>query len=100
MQNDIPVKDFSQEEIAFASQAELDKYNNSLVDTTVRLLGDKTVVAEIVQLIAYIRHAVKNNMTKDIIVGVKNTVANVPFTFTVNDTTIPDLVTVDYTQIN
>jgi len=97
---DEPVKDFSQEEIAFASQAELDKYNNSLVDTTVRLLGDKTIVAEVVQLISYIRHAVKNNIEKDIVVHIGNTVANVPFTFSVNEMAIPDLTTVDRMQIN
>lgn len=97
---DEPVKDFSQEEIAFASQADLDKYNNSLVDTNVRLIGDKTIVAEVVQLIAYIRHAIKNNMEKDITVSIGNTVANVPFAFSVNDMAIPDLTTVDRMQIN
>ena len=98
--SDVPVKDFSQEEIAFASQVELDKYNNSLVDTTVRLLGDKTIVAEIVQLLAYIRNALKNNSSKVISVNVNNTVANVPFTFSVNDMAIPDLNAVESIQIN
>jgi len=29
----------------FNTQAELDNYNNNLVETNVRLMGDKTVVA-------------------------------------------------------
>ena len=29
----------------FESQAQLDNYNNNLVETNVRLMGDKTVVA-------------------------------------------------------
>lgn len=32
----------------FQSQAELDVYNNNLVDTNVHLMGDATVVAQVV----------------------------------------------------
>ena len=32
----------------FNSQVDLDNYNNNLVETNVRLVGDKTVVAQVV----------------------------------------------------
>lgn len=32
----------------FKTQAELDAYNNSLVETNVRLVGDKTVIGQVV----------------------------------------------------
>ena len=63
----------------FESQAELDSYNNNLVETNVRLMGDKTVVGQVLQLLSYIRHAVRNNMKTTIEVDIANTVANVPF---------------------
>lgn len=84
----------------FNSQADLDVYNNNLVETNVRLMGDKTVVAQVIQLIAYIRHAVRNNLSTKIEVDIPNTVANVPFMFDANGMEVPDLVTVEKTQIN
>lgn len=84
----------------FNTQAELDAYNNSLVETNVRLVGDKTVIGQVVQLLAYIRHAVRNNMKVKIDVNIANTVANVPFMMDVNGLEVPDLVTVKKTQIN
>jgi len=32
----------------FNSQAELDSYNNNLVDTNIHLMGDSTVIAQVV----------------------------------------------------
>lgn len=84
----------------FNSQAELDNYNNNLVETNVRLVGDKTVVAQVVQLLTYIRHAVRNNMKTKIEVDIANTVANVPFMMDVNGMDVPDLVTVKKVQVN
>ena len=84
----------------FNTQAELDMYNNSLVETNVRLMGDKTVVAQIVQLLAYIRHAVRNNLKSTIQVDIPITVANVPLMMDVNGSEVPDLVTVNKTQVN
>lgn len=81
----------------FNTQAELDAYNNSLVETNVRLVGDKTVIGQVVQLLAYIRHAVRNNMKVKIDVNIANTVANVPFMMDVNGLEVPDLVTVKKT---
>ena len=45
----------------FSSQGELDEYNNNLVETTIKLVGDRTAIAQTVQLLAYIRHAIRNN---------------------------------------
>ena len=84
----------------FESQAQLDNYNNNLVETNVRLMGDKTVVAQVVQLLAYIRHALRNNIKTSIQVNMPVTVANVPFMIDVNGLEVPDLVTVNKTQIN
>ena len=84
----------------FETQADLDNYNNSLVETNVRLVGDKTVVAQVVQLLSYIRHAVRNNLKTSIQVDINNTVANVPFMLDVNGLEVPDLVTVNKVQVN
>ena len=84
----------------FESQADIDNYNNNLVDTNVHLIGDKTVVGQIVQLLSYIRHAVRNNMKTKIEVDIANTVANVSLLMDVNGMQVPDLVTVKKVQIN
>lgn len=81
----------------FESQAELDKYNNNLVDTNVHLMGDATVIGQVVQLLAYIRHALKNNIKGKIEVDIANTVANVDFMMDVNGFQVPDLVFVGKT---
>lgn len=84
----------------FETQADLDNYNNSLVETNVRLVGDKTVVAQVVQLLSYIRHAIRNNAKTKIEVDLPNTVANVPFMMDVNGMEVPDLVTANKVQVN
>ena len=84
----------------FNTQADLDNYNNNLVETNVRLMGDKTVVGQVVQLLSYIRHASRNNLKTTIEVDIANTVANVPFMLDVNGMEVPDLVTVKKVQVN
>lgn len=84
----------------FESQGELDAYNNNLVETNIRLVGDKTAIAQTVQLIAYIRHAIRNNQKQHIYVNISNTVANIPYMMDVNGMEVPDLVTVNNVQIN
>lgn len=84
----------------FESQSDLDAYNNSLVETNIRLVGDKTAIAQTVQLIAYIRHAIRNNQKQNIHVTISNTVANIPYMMDVNGMEVPDLVTVNNVQIN
>lgn len=84
----------------FQSQAELDSYNNNLVDTNIHLMGDSTTIAQVVQLLAYIRHALKNNAKTKIEVDISNTVANIDFMMDVNGMQVPDLVTTNKVQIN
>lgn len=84
----------------FESQAELDNYNNNLVETNVRLMGDRTIVGQVLQLLSYIRHAIRNNMKTTIEVDIANTVANVQFMLDANGREVPDLVTVKKAQIN
>ena len=84
----------------FNTQADLDNYNNNLVETNVRLMGDKTVVGQVVQLLSYIRHAIRNNLKTTIEVDIANTVANVPFMLDANGMEVPDLVTVKKVQVN
>ena len=85
---------------SFNSQADLDTYNNNLVETHVRLMGDKTIVAQTLQLLSYIRHAIRNNMKTSIQVDIPITVANAAFMIDANGVEVPDLVTVEKTQIN
>lgn len=85
---------------SFNSQADLDTYNNNLVETHVRLMGDKTIVAQTLQLLSYIRHAIRNNMKTSIQVDIPITVANAAFMLDANGIEVPDLVTVEKTQIN
>ena len=84
----------------FSSQEELDAYNSNLVETNVHLIGDATVIAQAVQLLAYIRHALKNNLKTKIEVDLPNTAANVEFMMDVNGMQVPDLVTVKKMQVN
>lgn len=86
--------------MAFSSRGELDSHNNNLVETTIRFLGDRTIIAEIVQLLAYIRHGVKNNVVGDMTVTFGGTVANPSLMMDVNGLQVPDLVIQDKIQIN
>ena len=93
-------KDENLNSMQFNTQADLDNYNNNLVETNVRLMGDKTVVGQVVQLLSYIRHAIRNNLKTTIEVDIANTVANVPFMLDANGMEVPDLVTVKKVQVN
>ena len=86
--------------MTFTSHGELDSHNNNLVETTIRFLGDRTIIAEIVQLLAYIRHGVKNNVVGDMTVTFGGTVANPSLMMDVNGLQVPDLVIQDKIQIN
>ena len=70
--------------------------NVSLTDADLHMFGDRAVLAQVVQLLSYIRHAVKNNMKAEIKVVVDDsdaTVANAEFMFDVNGCQVPDCVT-------
>ena len=84
----------------FQTQADLDLYNNNQKETIVRLIGDSRIIAQTVQLLAYIRHALSNNAQVNLEVSICNTVANPTFMMDVNGMQIPDLVTQKKIQIN
>lgn len=81
-------------------QASIDVINKNLVETQVRLLGDKTTIGQVVQLLAYIRHAIKYNDHIHLDVEIGKYVMNTPFAFDVNGQEIADLVPQEKTNIN
>ena len=67
------------------------------------MFGDRIVLAQITQLLSYIRHAVKNNIKAEIQLVIDNsdsTVANAEFMFDVNGCQVPDCVTQSKWWIN
>lgn len=86
--------------LMFSSPGELENYNSNLVETNVKMIGNKTIIAEVVQLLSYIRHALRNNVKTELNVKLGTTVANVDFMFDVNGMQVPDLVIVPETSIN
>ena len=69
--------------------------NVTLADAEIKMFGDRTVLAQIAQLIAYIRHAVKNDMPTEIKLSIcksDSTVAGAEFMFDLNGCQVPDLV--------
>ena len=97
--------DFTDEEAE--RQEELEKEiarnnlkNISLTETDIHMFGDRLVISQIVQLIAYIRHAVKNNLQTEIKVKIGNTVVNSELMFDVNGCQVPDLRVQSEAEIN
>ena len=82
------------------SQGNIDVINQNLVETNVRFLGDKTSISQVVQLLAYIRHALKYNDHIHIDVEIGKYVVNSPFAFDVNGQEIADLVPQKTININ
>lgn len=78
----------------------VDVVNKNLVETNIRFLGDKTTIAQIVQLLAYIRHAVKYNLQTEINVKIGHKIMNTPLAMDVNEQEISDYVTQPEAEIN
>ena len=74
--------------------------NASQTVTDIRLLGDKQIIGEVVQLLAYIRHAIKNNLKTDIQVKIGNEAANPEFMFEVKGFQVKDHTTSSVAYIN
>lgn len=74
--------------------------NLMLAEADLHLFGDRTILAQVTQLVAYIRHAVKNNLSTEITVKIGNTQANAEFMFDANGCVVPDLVTQKEAWIN
>ena len=81
-------------------QTDIDVINSNLVETNIRFLGDKNTISQIVQLLAYIRHAVKYNDHLHIDVEIGKYVMNSPLVFDVNGQEIADLVPQNIAHIN
>ena len=83
-------------------QENIEKKSNQskLVESNIKIIGDKSTVCEVVQLLAYIRHAIKNKQQIKIEVNVGSKVNSDFFGFQVNEQEIKDYITQDYIEIN
>ena len=81
-------------------QQDVEIINKNLVETQIKILGDKTTISQVVQLLAYIRHAIKYNLSTNIDVQIGKYVMNTPFAMEVNGQEIQDLVTQNKAEIN
>ena len=57
----------------------------NVVETHVRFVGNMSTISSIVKLLAYIRHAVKNNLNTDLTVHIGKNVVNTELAFDVNN---------------
>ena len=67
--------------------------NIKIGNSEVRMIGDKIVLVQVIKLLAYIRHALQNNLKTSIDVKIGEKIANVDFKFDVNQLPIDDLIT-------
>lgn len=58
--------------------------NPNLTNSVVRLIGDKFTICQVIQLLAYIRHAIKEDKPTHIDVKLCHNIANGEFIFDVN----------------
>lgn len=63
---------------------------SNVVETHVRFVGNMSTISSIVKLLAYIRHAVKNNLTTDLTVSIGKHIVNTELAFDVNNQEISD----------
>ena len=75
-------------------------FKSNLTETNIRLLGDKTTLCQIVLLLSYIRHAIKNNKKTSLNVKICEKVADGQLLFDVNGLEIPDMIIQDSVEIN
>lgn len=77
------------------------KTNQSkLVESNIKVIGDKSTVCEVIQLLAYIRHAIKNKQKIKIEVNVGSKVNSDFFGFQINGQEIKDYISQSYIEIN
>lgn len=74
--------------------------NSNLVETNIRFYGDVKTITQIVQLLAYIRHAIKYNLKTDINVKICHNIINTPLVMDVNEQEISDYITQSNVEIN
>jgi hypothetical protein len=100
--NLIKIEELEEQELAANPESNLEEQiqnnmlkNVTLADAEIKMFGDRTILAQIAQLIAYIRYAIKNNQQTEIkllICKSDNTVADAEFMFDLNGCQVPDLV--------
>lgn len=71
---------------------DLSGFNDEPSDATIHMIGDKTLLCQVVLLLSYIRNAIKSNTQADIQVKVGSKVANGQLMFDVNGLEIPDMI--------
>ena len=86
-------KDNKNEVASDVLSAEATVFKPNLVETDVRIIGDSQAISQVVLLLAYIRHALRNNLHTKIEVEVGKDIANVDFAFDVNQQEIKDYIT-------
>lgn len=74
--------------------------NSNLVEADIKVISDKTTTCQIVQFLAYVRHAIRHNLQAEIKVKVGSKIADGQLLFDVNGLEIPDLITQDTLEIN
>lgn len=109
-QNLVQMDQIEEQEDIITDSANLDEQiqnnmlrNITLADAEMKMFGDRTILAQIAQLIAYIRYAVKHNLQTDITVSIcksDNTVSDAEFMFDLNGCQVPDLVPQQQVFIN
>lgn len=73
---------------------------DKLVESHIKVIGDKSTVCQLTMLLAYIRHAIQNKEQKTIAVKIGSKVNSDFFGFQVNDQEIRDYLTQDTIEIN
>lgn len=82
------------------NKIDMSGYNPNLVETHIKMIGDYSTNRQIIELLAYIRHAIKNNLQTDIKVKIGANIANGQFAFDVNGLEISDYITKNLIEIN
>jgi hypothetical protein len=75
-------------------------FNKNLAEVNIKMIGDNTTLCQIVLLLSYIRHAIKNNLKSNIDVKIGEKIANGQLMFDVNGLEIPDMIIQDKVEIN
>lgn len=74
--------------------------SSNIRDFDIGVITDRAIGIQLTKLLAYIRHAIKNNEQRDITVRIGRNVQNADFSFMINDQEIKDLICQDIVEIN
>lgn len=76
------------------------KNSEILAEATVKLIGDRATVCQVVQLLAFVRNAIRSGAKKTISVDLCRKVNGGKLLFDVNGMEIPDLIAPDRMEID